>query len=224
MAGFVNGTPDALSFPVSSCRSASCSQVWAISLENAPTDQAGSPASTPVGGNPQHVFYTRLCRAWCGVAISCVSDTPSSRPIAPRGSKLRLQSNRQWSWPHPPMSVINPTTDARGRIALWQHPKNIQNLPCGIPGSCCRFSTAKEKTRGKHCPVPNHSCLHRISPKGLPCGETIQGGMGDLESRRPSRGGGLFTFGHALMRLAITARLDRFQLGSVTKTRHSLHS
>jgi hypothetical protein len=29
-----------------------------------------------------------------------------------------------------------------------------------------------------------------------PCGETIQGGMGDLESRRPSGGGGLFTFGH----------------------------
>src|SRR5215471_9450443 len=32
-------------------------------------------------------------------------------------------------------------------------PENMQNLPCGLLAGCCRFSTVKEKRRGKHCPL-----------------------------------------------------------------------
>jgi hypothetical protein len=55
-------------------------------------------------------------------------------------------------------------------------------------------------------------CLHSISPKRLPCGETIQGGMGDLESRRPSSGGGFFTFGHEYRNELLLSDRLRFPL------------
>jgi hypothetical protein len=58
----------------------------------------------------------------------------------------------------------------------------MQKIPRGLPGGCCRFSTVKEKTRGK----VNRPCPHRVSPKGSPCSETIHlrgnGGFGVLEA------------------------------------------
>jgi len=61
-----------------------------------------------------------------------------------------------------------------------------ENLPCGLLGMLLPWQHSEGKNARQ---APNRPCLHRISPKGLPCGETIQGGMGDLESRRPSKRG-----------------------------------
>jgi hypothetical protein len=62
-------------------------------------------------------------------------------------------------------------------------------------GGCCRLSTVNAKTRGRH--LIALACM-AFCRKDCPVVRPFHlGGMGDLESRRPSSGGGLFTFVHA---------------------------
>src|SRR5262249_27678037 len=66
---------------------------------------------------------------------------------------------------------------------------NIAKLPeCSLPWGCCRYGTVKGKARG-------YPCVHRISPKGLPCGETIQGEWGIWSPGGRPAGAASFPFG-----------------------------
>ena len=62
-----------------------------------------------------------------------------------------------------------------GEQLLHEAPENMPNLPYGLPGGCYRLSTVKGKIASQALP---RTCLHGISPKGLPRGETIQGEWG----------------------------------------------
>jgi hypothetical protein len=77
----------------------------------------------------------------------------------------------------------------------------MQNLPCGLPGGCCRCSTVKAKTRGKDRPESNRSCLHSIPPQGLSRGETIRGEWGIWSPGGRPAGAASSLFGRAILEI-----------------------
>jgi hypothetical protein len=65
--------------------------------------------------------------------------------------------------------------DEARRIAANIAFRPARNLPCGLLG----MLLPRQHSEGKNArQAPNRPCLHRISPKRLRCGETIQGEWG----------------------------------------------
>src|SRR5262249_27886505 len=66
--------------------------------------------------------------------------------------------------------------------------KPAESIPCSRPGGCCCFSTVKGKNARQHL-----IALARTAFRQKDCPVVrpfLLGGMGDLESRRPSNWGG----------------------------------
>ena len=121
--------------------------------------------------------WARLNRKYCSADIQ-LSATPAYQPVqvgtgagATGGALTAISAAKAGV-------TINPSAAIAVNTFFTVPPKHTKSYHTACRVRCYRFNTVKRKTRRERRRVPNRSCLHSISPKGLHGGETIRGEWG----------------------------------------------